>query len=44
MQLLKRRNELIEAHKQISEKINLLLDQRIKIKGALEENQFYADS
>jgi len=39
-ELKKREQDLIEAHKKISEQITALLDQRIKIVGAIEENKY----
>ena len=40
MDLKDREKQLREAHKKISEEIEALLDQRIKIVGALEENLY----
>ena len=39
-ELKKREQDLIEAHKKISEQITALLNQRIKIVGAIEENLY----
>jgi len=38
--LKKREEELREAHKKISDQIEALLNHRIKIAGALEENLY----
>ena len=39
-ELKKREQQLREAHKQISEEIEKMLDHRIKIVGAIEENLY----
>ena len=38
--LKKREESLLDAHKKISEQIEGLLDHRIKIVGAIEENKY----
>jgi hypothetical protein len=38
--LKQRERDLLKAHKNISAQIDALLNQRIKIVGAIEENQY----